>query len=110
MTARLETIDGTSVSPEVHAQADAAECPSALDSAVSLWSDMVATLRERLGLDSALDDAAIALSLQEINRFIDPNARWQAAFDSTLGHWLALNGRDLQLALAPVVARRAGWR
>lgn len=71
----------------------------------SVWSDMVATLRERLGLDGALDDSAIAHSIEEINRFIDPNARWQAAFDSTLGHWLALSGRDLHLALAPIVVR-----
>lgn len=69
----------------------------------TVWDDMVATLRERLGLDGGIEDAAIALSLTEIDRFVEPHARWQAAFDSTLGHWLALRGCDVQLAFAPLV-------
>lgn len=70
----------------------------------SVWDDMVSTLRERLGSDLPLDDGIIAASLNEINRFVEPDARWQAAFDSTLGLWLALRGCDVEFALAPVVA------
>jgi len=64
---------------------------------------MVSTLRERLGLDCAIGDDAIALSLMEIDRFSDPHARWQAAYDSTLGLWLSLKGCDVQRALAPII-------
>jgi hypothetical protein len=74
-----------------------------VDTGESIWSDMASTLRERLGLDPAIDDDAIAHSLAEINRFDDIPTRWQAAFDSTLGLWLALKGLDLEAALAPLV-------
>jgi hypothetical protein len=61
-------------------------------------------LRERLGLDGSLDDQSIWVSLREVGRFADPATRLQAAFDSTLGHWLALRTSDLAAALALVIA------
>lgn len=65
---------------------------------------VVSALRQCLGLDDALDDRSILASLDEIARFADPSARRQAALDSTLGHWLALQGMDLDARLRLVVA------
>lgn len=67
-------------------------------------SAFVFRLRAQFDLDHALDDETIAASFAEISRFEDPFARVQAAFDSTLGHWLALKGFDLESALQLVVA------
>ena len=78
--------------------------PPCVEAVGTVWDDLVSTLRERLGPDLPLDDGMLAASLTEINRFVEPHARWQAAFDSTLGLWLALRGCDVELALATVVA------
>ncbi len=82
-----------------------APCADRLGSSGTIWADMVSTLRERLGLDGAIEDDAIALSLMEIDRFSDPQSRWQAANDSTLGLWLSLKGCDVQRALAPIITK-----
>lgn len=64
----------------------------------------VGRLRQSLALTDAVDDRSILSSLEDIARFSDPYARWQAAFDSTLGLWLALTCSDVDAALAVVVA------
>ena len=68
------------------------------------WADIVDRVRQLLALDDTLDDTAMLASIVEIARFDDPFARVQAAFDSTLGHWLALRGFNLDAALELVVA------
>jgi hypothetical protein len=67
-------------------------------------AELVGVVRERLDVDSAFPDAAILASLQAIARRSDPRGRWRAAFDSNLGHWLALKGSDLNTALNTLVA------
>ncbi len=64
----------------------------------------VGRLRQCLALDAVLDDQTILASLEDIACFSDPHARWQAAFESTLGLWLALTCSDVEAALAVVVA------
>jgi len=67
-------------------------------------AELVGVVRERLNVDSAFPDAAILASLQAIASRSDPRGRWRAAFDSNLGHWLALKGSDLNTALNTLVA------
>lgn len=71
----------------------------------------VASLRRDLAIAGTLSDAAIHASLAEVSRFSDPLHRLQAAFDSTLGQWLALNADDYPAALQRMltaVPSRAG--
>jgi len=61
--------------------------------------EIIGALRECLRIDGSVGDAVIAACLMEIARFDEWHSRWQAALDSTLGHWLALNGADMAIAL-----------
>ena len=109
MAVNLASRDGKSRYALARGPAGTAQDSDVGPPAVSVWEDMIATLRDRIGLDCALlDDDAIAFSLAEIDRFVEPHARWQAAFDSTLGLCLALRGCDVESALAPIVANRTG--
>lgn len=67
-------------------------------------AELVDVVRRELAIDSAFPDAAILASLQTIARRSDPRERWRAAFESNLGHWLALKGSDLNTALGVLVA------
>lgn len=67
-------------------------------------AELVPILRQRLEIDAALSDDAILASLKVIAACSLPRDRWRAAFGSNLGHWLALQGRDLNTALNTVVA------
>lgn len=60
-------------------------------------------VRERLTLDNALPDAAILASLEAIMRRSNPRARWRAAFDSSIGRWLALRGADLSTSISQLL-------
>jgi hypothetical protein len=64
---------------------------------------LVPLVRERLGLDSAFPDEAVLASLQMIAHPTSPHERWQAAFQSSLGHWLGLKASNLNAALAVLV-------
>lgn len=63
----------------------------------------VGELRRRLGLGWEIDDETIVASLGDIRRAGDPLQQLQAAFDSTLGHWLALSRADLADAMAILI-------
>ncbi len=65
--------------------------------------DRVGTLRDLLSISEAINDETIAASLAEICRFADPTWQTQAARDSTLGIWLALNNTDLKSAMGHVL-------
>ncbi len=67
-------------------------------------AELVGHVRERLQIEDAFDDAAILASLIEIAASGERSQRWKAAFNSALGHWLALRGRDLNTALSVLVA------
>jgi hypothetical protein len=74
----------------------------------SSLADLVPLVRERLGLDSAFPDEAVLASLQMIAHPASPHERWQAAFQSSLGHWLGLKAADLNAALAVLVGLLPG--
>lgn len=65
---------------------------------------LVPILRQRLNLSGSIDDSTILDSLLEIVRQKDPHKRWQAAFNSRLGLYLVLLGRDLNSALNSLLA------
>ena len=65
---------------------------------------LVRSLLSGLGIEGSLDTASIDASLAEISRFGDPHTRLKAAIDSTLGHWLGLQGLDLGAVLPLLVA------
>ena len=67
-------------------------------------AELVPVLRQRLELDSAFPDDAILASLRSIAAETAPRERWRAAFDSNLGAWLALKGRDLNTTLNTLIA------
>ena len=67
-------------------------------------NELVDIVRVRLGIDSALPDDAILVALKAITSCTQPRERWRAAFDSNLGHWLALKGVDLNSALNMLLA------
>lgn len=67
-------------------------------------AELVPVVRERFAVDCALPDDSILASLRAIAGRSQPRDRWQAAFNSNLGHWLALKGGDLGALLAALVA------
>ena len=67
-------------------------------------AELVPVLRQRLELGHALSDDVILTSLETIAARSSPRERWRAAFDSSLGHWMAHEGRDLNTALNTLVA------
>lgn len=73
-------------------------------------AELVPVVRQRLGLDAAFPDDAVLASLETIAKCSTPRERWRAAFDSNLGHWLALKGADLNSALNSLVALVPGPR
>lgn len=74
------------------------------DDAAQRLARLVPILRQRLGLTETIDDAAIHESLTEIVRERDPKKRWRAAFNSTLGLYLVLKGRDINAELNTLLA------
>ena len=64
---------------------------------------LVPVVRDRLGLDSSFPDDAVLASLRMIAAPQSRWERWQAAFHSNLGHWLALKADDLNAALNVLV-------
>lgn len=62
-------------------------------------AELVPIVRERLAVDCAFPDDAILSSLRTISARSSARDRWTAAFESNLGHWLALKGKDLNAAL-----------
>lgn len=77
--------------------------PAGAEMALHL-NELVPLVRQRLGLDTAFPDDAVLASLRTIAGCSTPRERWRAAFDSNLGHWLALQGADLNSALNTLVA------
>ena len=73
------------------------------DSALHLM-EVVPVVRQRLALDAAIPDDSVLACLAVIAKCSTPRERWRAAFDSNLGHWLALTGSDLNAALNTLVA------
>ena len=67
-------------------------------------AELVPVLRQRLELGHALSDDVILTSLETIAARSSPRERWRAALDSSLGHWMAHEGRDLNTALNTLVA------
>jgi len=67
-------------------------------------AELVPIIRQRLGIDCAFPDDAVLASLRTITARSSSRGRWRAAFDSNLGHWLALKGTDLNTALSTLVA------
>jgi hypothetical protein len=78
--------------------------PVANATSIGRLAGLVPIVRERLDVDSALPDEAILASLEAIAARSSPWDRWRAAFESNLGHWLALKGSDLNAALSALVA------
>lgn len=66
--------------------------------------ELAPILRERLAVDATLTDEAILSSLGSIMCHSERRARWRAAFDSPLGHFLATRGTDLNTALNTILA------
>lgn len=67
-------------------------------------NELVGIVRRRLDIDDAFPDDAMLASLQAISARSAPRDRWRAAFDSNLGHWIALKGADLNSALNTLIA------
>ena len=66
-------------------------------------AELVPIVRTRLAIDAAFPDDSILAALQAITKRSTPRERWQAAFSSNLGHWLALQGGDLHATLNTLV-------
>ena len=77
--------------------------PQAAGPALHL-AELLPVIRSRLALDPMLSDDHILASLAEIAVKGDRRERWRTAFNSTLGQWLALAGRDLNTALGLLLA------
>lgn len=67
-------------------------------------AELVPIVRERLDIDTAFPDAAILAGLKAVAAKSHTRARWQAAFNSNLGHWLALKGDDLHASLNTLIS------
>ena len=67
-------------------------------------AEAVSVVRQRLSIGAELADTHVLASLRAIATGTTPRERWLAAFNSTLGHWLALRGTDLNTALNTVIA------
>lgn len=93
----LDGMPGTSLS-NGDAEGDAGSLPLHL-------AELVPQLRHRLGLGPDLADEEILESLVAITQRSEPRARWLTAFNSPLGHWLALRGSDLNTALSMTLAK-----
>jgi hypothetical protein len=66
-------------------------------------ADLLPAVRQRLRLETAIDDGMLLASLVEIARYGERPDRWRAAFNSALGQWLALRGRDLNTTLSVLI-------
>lgn len=66
--------------------------------------DLVPVVRTRLKIGDDLSDDAILASLAAIASLTGARDRWQGAFGSALGSWLASRGRGLNTALNVVMA------
>lgn len=66
--------------------------------------DVLDLVRQRLDLPDDVSDMTIASSLALIAGRSDDRGRWLAAFASPVGRRLAARGRDLDPALASLVA------
>lgn len=65
---------------------------------------LVPQIRHRLSVGHALTDEALLASLIAIARHSSHEARWQAAQASTLGHHLAVGGRDMRRTLVTLLS------
>lgn len=66
--------------------------------------ELISPVRQRLALDGGVSDDTVLACLKSIAKCSTPRERWRAAFDSNLGHWLALTGSDLNAALNTLLA------
>jgi hypothetical protein len=76
--------------------------PVAADQILHL-AELVPIVRQRLAIEDAFPDDAILAALRVIANKSHVRARWKAAFNSNLGHWLALKRNDLHTALETVI-------
>jgi hypothetical protein len=65
---------------------------------------LVPQIRHRLSIGHALTDEALLASLVAIARHPSHEARWHAAEASTLGHHLAISGRDMRRTLVTLLS------
>lgn len=78
--------------------------PERADDTAARLARLVPLVRQRLDLADTIDDAAILESLHEIARELDPQRRWRAAYNSTVGLYLVLYKPDLNAALNTLLA------
>lgn len=71
---------------------------------VELLARLVPQIRHRLSISHALTDEALLASLVAIARHPSHEARWKAAGTSTLGHHLAVGGRDMRRTLVTLLS------
>ena len=88
--------------PFVDATADRTAVEATAD--ILHLAELVPVVRARLALDTVFPDDAVLASLRTIVARSSARERWGAAFDSNLGHWLALEGSDLNTALNTLIA------
>lgn len=86
------------------AQAMSMPPPERADDIAARLARLVPIVRQRLDLAGSIDDAAILESLHEIAREKDPQRRWRAAYNSTVGLYLVLYETDLNAALNTLLA------
>ena len=67
-------------------------------------AELVPIVRERLEIDAAFPDDATLAGLRAITAKSHNRARWKAAFNSNLGHWLALRSTDLNASLNNLIS------
>ncbi len=100
MPTRINHRSGSAIAAPMVApwtQSRTADPTTAVD--ILYLAELVPVVRARFGLDADFPDDAVLASLRSIAVHSDSRERWQAAFRSTLGRWMAQNGRDLNTSL-----------